>query len=71
MTSNQQGCGVISRQELYTTRQLKARLGISDASIREMKREGLPVIRLGKRAFISGNQIIEFLERRASNAQES
>jgi len=71
MNSPTTGSGVISRLELYTIRQLKQRLGISDSSIRELRKMGLPVIRIGRTAYISGRQVILFLEGRANNAHQS
>lgn len=70
MNARTQGCGVISRNELYTVQQLKARLGISAASFREMKQSGLPIIRLGKRVMLSGKQVIEFLEGNVARVQQ-
>ncbi|QDU94806.1 hypothetical protein [Lignipirellula cremea] len=60
--------GVIHAAELYTVNQLKARLGLTESAWRTLRRLGLPVIRVGKRAFASGRQVIEFMERRIPDA---
>lgn len=56
--------GVIRSGELYTLVAFKAALGLSDAAYRALVREGLPVIRRGKRAFLLGSQVIAFMEGR-------
>lgn len=70
MSARKQGSGVISRDELYTVQQLKARLGISAAAFRELKQAGLRIIRLGQRVMLSGNQVIEFLEGNVARVQQ-
>lgn len=55
--------GVICANELYTLRRFGACLKLSVSAVRSLRLAGLPVIRFGKRAFISGRQAIEFLER--------
>ena len=62
MESKQPTGGVINSGELYTIVQLKVRLGLTDSALRKLRRRGLPVIRTGKRAFVSGRKVIEFLE---------
>lgn len=62
--------GVVSAHDLYTLRQVAQRLGLTDSALRELRRRGLPVIRTGKRGFISGRQLIEFFEGLV-NANES
>ena len=54
--------GVIRRDELYTIERVKRLLGLTDSAMRSLRIEGLPVIRFGKRAFVSGCQMIDFLE---------
>lgn len=54
--------GIIRRDELYTLARLKACLGLTESALRSLRIAGLPVIRFGKRGFISGQKAIEFLE---------
>lgn len=55
--------GVIRADELYTIGQFRSRLKLTESAVRALRISGLPVIRFGKRAFVSGRQAIEFLER--------
>lgn len=54
--------GVIRTSELYTLSTFKRCLGLTDASLRSLRIAGLPVIRFGKRAYVSGRKAIKFLE---------
>jgi hypothetical protein len=54
--------GVISANELYTLSKFGACLKLSASAVRSLRLAGLPVIRFGKRAFVSGRQAMEFLE---------
>ena len=63
---NDQSC-VINKLELYPLAEVKRRLKLNDAGIRTLRREGLPVIRIARRAYFSGEQLIDFLTKRASN----
>jgi hypothetical protein len=55
--------GVIRENELYTIGRFRACLKLTESAVRALRIAGLPVIRFGKRAFVSGRQAIEFLER--------
>ena len=57
------GEGVVREGELYTVRQLKVRLGLSDSAWRAMRQRGLPHHLIGKRVFVSGREVIAFVER--------
>lgn len=61
--------GVVSGGELYTLSQIKVRLGVSDAAMRQLRRKGLPIIRVGRRGYASGKQVIEFFERLLNDGQ--
>ncbi len=63
--------GVISGDELYTIRQIKVRLGLTDSAMRSLRGAGLPIIRFGKRGYASGRQVIEFFEGLLSDGNES
>lgn len=54
--------GVIRRDELYTIAKFRICLGLTQSAVRSLRIAGLPVIRFGKRAFVSGRQAIAFLE---------
>jgi len=55
--------GVVARSELYTLERVKSLLGLTQSAMRSLRHAGLPVIRFGKRAFVSGAQLIDFFER--------
>lgn len=54
--------GVISVLEFYRIEEAKARLGWSDSALRAAKRRGLRVLVCGKRRYVSGKEILRFLE---------
>jgi hypothetical protein len=54
--------GVISVFELYRIEEAKARLAWSDSALRAAKRHGLKLITCGKRRYITGKEILRFLE---------
>lgn len=54
--------GVISEQEIYRLDEAVARLGWSQSALRSARRRGLRVLRSGKRAYLSGREIVRFLE---------
>ena len=54
--------GVISEQEIYRLGEAVARLGWSQSALRSARRRGLKVLRSGKRAYLSGREIVRFLE---------
>lgn len=62
MTTKVEPSGVLNAHELYTIRQVKARLCISEKAFRTLRQAGLPVIRIGNRGYLSGRQVIEFFE---------
>jgi hypothetical protein len=57
--------GVVLLGAIYTVGELKRRLGWSDAALRAARRRGLRVLRTGKRAFVAGNDLLEFLRQEA------
>ncbi len=54
--------GVIQAEELYTIGELKERLGWGDHAFRAARRGGLPVRRIGKRGYVYGKSVIEWIE---------
>jgi hypothetical protein len=58
--------GVISSLEVYTIEEAKVRLGWSDSALRAAKRKGLRLLACGKRRYVSGKEVIRFLENMAA-----
>ena len=58
--------GVISVLEVYRIEEAKARLAWSDSALRAAKRRGLVVMVCGKRRYVSGKEILRFLESQSS-----
>ncbi|MGI9458396.1 MAG: hypothetical protein ACR2NF_00215 [Pirellulales bacterium] len=60
-TVQQNSPGTITKDTIYSLPEVKSRLGISDSGLREARRKGLPIHRLGKRGFVSGAELIAFV----------
>jgi hypothetical protein len=71
MSARKQNDPVIAVGELYRLDQVKRRLGLGEAAWREMVKRGLPYIRVGKRVYLVGEEVIEFLKRERDHANES
>ena len=54
--------GVISTLEVYRIDEAKRRLGWTDSALRAAKRRGLKVLASGKRRYVTGTEILRFLE---------
>ena len=70
MSEKTSGLGVISRDEMYTLKEFKSRLRLTDTAMRELRRKGLVVYRLGKRAFVNGTQAISFMIEKGISSDE-
>jgi len=53
---------IISTLEIYGLEEAKHRLGWTNAAYRAAKRRGLRVLACGKRRYLSGREILRFLE---------
>jgi hypothetical protein len=54
--------GSVSILEAYRLEEAKARLGWSDSALRAAKRRGLKLIACGRRRYVTGKEIVRFLE---------
>ena len=54
--------GVISDKDVYTTRELRRRLGLSAWSVWRMSLKGLKVHRIARRKFVMGRDFIAYLD---------
>ena len=54
--------GVISVHELYTLEEAKRRLRWTESALRTARRQGLKLLSCGKRRYLSGREIVRFLE---------
>lgn len=54
--------GAICLTEVYTVEEAKRRLGWTDSAFRSAKRRGLRLLRSGKRRYLTGREILRFLE---------
>lgn len=59
--------GEISADGMYTLAEIRARLGLGGYALREARRHGLPVRKIGRRSYVLGKDILAFAagERRA------
>jgi hypothetical protein len=58
--------GAVSSLEVYTIEEAKARLRWSDSALRAAKSKGLKLLSCGKRRYVSGKEVIRFLENMAA-----
>ena len=54
--------GVISVHELYTLDEARKRLRWTESALRAARRRGLNLLSSGKRKFVTGQEILRFLE---------
>lgn len=54
--------GVIRADAAYDLPQVKARVGIGTAALRTARRKGLKVRRLGRKSFVLGKDLLDYLE---------
>jgi hypothetical protein len=54
--------GVISVHELYTLEEARKRLRWTESALRAARRRGLKLLSCGKRKYLSGKEIVRFLE---------
>ena len=71
MEAKQQTSGVISHDELYTLKEFKKRMGLTDTAMRELRRKGFKVFRIGKRAFVLGVAAMSFFAKEWVEEDES
>jgi hypothetical protein len=60
--------GRISADELYTLEEVKARLGLGVAALRTARRHGLKVRRIGRRGYLLGRDVMDYVERAGNPA---
>lgn len=58
--------GVISANAAYSLEQVRQRLGLGTAALRTARRRGLTVRRVGRRSFILGKDLLQYLEEHAT-----
>jgi hypothetical protein len=61
--------GVIEPGQYLTLKEAKARLGLSVAGLRKMRRAGLPVKYWGGRGFLKSDDLISFLDQHSTDAK--
>lgn len=61
--------GEISANSLYTLSAVKERLGLGVHAMRTARRRGLIVHRIGRRGFVLGRDLIEYVEKNTTQDQ--
>lgn len=56
--------GEIKADSLYTLPEIQARLGVRRAAWRQMRRDGLAVRYVGRRGYVRGQDVIDFVASR-------
>jgi len=54
--------GVISCHELYRLPELQKRLGLGKHAIRQARRAGLKIRRVGTRSYVLGKDVLDWIE---------
>ena len=57
--------GEISADKLYTLAAIKWRLGLGAAALRTARRAGLRVRRIGRRGYVLGRDLIDYIDSQA------
>ena len=52
--------GEIPADSMYTLSEIRARLGLGTYALREARRHGLPVRKIGRRSYVLGKDILAF-----------
>jgi hypothetical protein len=60
--------GRISADQVLTLEAVKAELGLGAAALREARRKGLRVRRIGRRGYVFGEDLIAFLRDASTDA---
>jgi hypothetical protein len=60
--------GVIDASSIYTLDAMKDRLGVGDAWLREARRRGLRIRYRGRRAFVIGADLADYLRQPEDNS---
>ncbi|MBI1900915.1 MAG: hypothetical protein HYS13_07360 [Planctomycetia bacterium] len=63
--------GVISASEVYTLAEFKRRAALGDYALRQARRQGLRIIAVGKKQFVTGRDFLDFIARAAAQQAES
>lgn len=61
--------GSIAEGELYTLAELRKRLDLGPYALRPARKKGLPVLRIGRKDYIRGLDLVEFAVRINSAAK--
>lgn len=56
------GLGAVAINEIYTLEEAKFRLSWTDSAFRAATRRGLQLMASGKRKYVTGTEILRFLE---------
>jgi len=57
--------GEVRADSLYTLEELSRRLGLGTAALRTARRSGLVVRRIGRRSYVLGRDLIDYVDRNA------
>lgn len=66
MAAATQKPGEIRADSIYTLHELGERTGLGQAALRVARRNGLPIKRIGRRAYVLGKDLIEYVDRAGS-----
>lgn len=52
---------VISAHEAYTVREFRLRAGLGDHAYRELRQDGFPIVKIGRKIYVRGVDWLEWL----------
>ncbi len=55
--------GEVKADSIYTLEEIQARLGLGLAALRTARRHGLKVRRIGRRGYVLGRDVMDYVER--------
>ncbi len=63
--------GEISADGMYTLAEIRARLGLGTYALREARRHGLPVRKIGRRSYVLGKDVLAFAAGRKTDQSDA
>jgi len=71
MATSSQAPGVVNAHEVYTLPELQERLQLGEWAMRQARRSGLRMVKIGRRKYVKGADFLDYLDRQAKQGGRS